>query len=416
MSTRRPMAEAARPQMEPQDPEAESDLADLAARLGAGEDFLARLERAVDARHPLELLRLASSILSALDPRTGSGAEGEEVSVSVFADALLAVGRRQTDALASVIGAMSPEEEIRERTRREVVSRRLPVPGWVKRIDQTEPVRASAMTHVFADGEDVAVEVRLPDDRLFLVMAYVDHNLGTVLADAFVVDDNLAHVLRHWHEADRSGASEDQDLPLSQARARLAEAIETGARTTPPLTTETWPQCRPLVEWILRAMPPGGAGYERPQWSKEDLADLTDRFARSPQAADLSEDEVGLADLFIDFATSHGSGDPLRWSPTSVELLLEWLPAAHAPPAHVEAVPRVLRAFVSFSHAERGLARDLTAQTLGSIDEHAGSHEIPDGGQSDQSDAERTRRKREIALRRRDPRRGFPHADPRRAR
>lgn len=242
----------------------------------------------------------------------------------------------------------------------------------------------------------------------------MDHNLGTVVTDAFVMDDNLDHVLRHWHVADGSGGSEDPDPPLAQARGRLAEAIESGARTSPSLGSETWPRCRPLVEWLVSMMPPGCTGYERPQWSAEDLADLTDRFARSPHAADLSEGEVGLADLFIDLATKHGPGDPLRRSPTSVELLLEWRPATvHAAPASLGAAPEVLRAVVLFSHAERGVARDLPAQTLGSIEAHAtgfyqniGSDEGGPAGRS----AERTRRMQETALRRQVPRRGFPHA------
>ena len=443
MSTRRPITETVRARPEAHDGSAEADLADLAARAGAGESLLSELQEAVDARHPLELLRLASSMVSALDLRTGDASptagdqgpeetdrfqasgsrtqSGGEVSLSDFADALLNAGTPQAGALASVMAAMSQDAALAERIRGELRSRRLPVPGWVRRLDQTEPIRARAMTHVFADSEAVAVEVRLPDDRICLVMVYVDHNLSTVVTDAFIADDHLDHVLSHWRDADRSGASADEDLPLPQARAQLTEAIEAGAMTTPPFDTKTWPQCRPLVEWIISMMPPGGTGYQRPQWSAEDLADLTDRFARSPQAADLSEEEVKLADLFVDFATSQGPGDPLRWSPTSVELLLEWLPrTGHATPAHVKAAPQVLRAFVSFSHEERGIARDLTAQTLGPIESHApGLHEatgeVTGDGRSDLSegDVERARRMQQIALRRHDPRRGFPHADPR---
>ena len=442
-STRRPVAETVRARPQPGGIGAESNLADLAAKAGVGEDFGAELREAVDARNPLALLNLASSILSVLDPgtedtpsiaggqspgqadgrpRPGSRAQGgdveggEAVSVSVFADALLSAGVRQTHALASVIGAMSGDDLLQERIRREVRSRRLPMPGWVKRLDQTKPTRATAMTHPFADGESVAVEVDLPDDRVFLVLAYVDHNLGTAVTDAFTLEDNLDHVLKHWHGAGRSGAGEDEDLPLAQARARLTDAIETGAAANPPLVSETWPRCRPLVEWVISMMPPGGTGYERPKWSEEDRADLIDRFARSPQAADLSADEVTLADLFIDFATGHGSGDLLRWSPTSVELLLEWLPGTtHAPPARFDAAPKVLRAFVLFSHAERGIAPDLTSQTLASIEAHApGFHENIGSGQSAPSagSAEWDRRRQEIALRREVPRRGFPHASP----
>lgn len=63
------------------------------------------------------------------------------------------------------------DDRLRVRIRREVRSRRPPMPGWVKRIDQIEPSRATAMMHPFGDGESVAVEVRLPDDRVCLAVA-----------------------------------------------------------------------------------------------------------------------------------------------------------------------------------------------------------------------------------------------------
>jgi hypothetical protein len=43
---------------------------------------------------------------------------------------------------------------------------------------------------------------------------------------------------------------------LAEARARISQAIENGARLFPPLETETWPASRPLAKWLLRLLPP----------------------------------------------------------------------------------------------------------------------------------------------------------------
>src|SRR3712207_8869242 len=36
----------------------------------------------------------------------------------------------------------------------------------------------------------------------------------------------------------------------------------------PLLTSDTWPACRPLVEWAVGLLPAGGRGYVRPEWSE----------------------------------------------------------------------------------------------------------------------------------------------------
>src|SRR3546814_5542197 len=64
-------------------------------------------------------------------------------------------------------------------------------------------------------------------------------------------------------------------------------------------------------------------------------------------------------------------GDPLRWSPVAVEiLLLDWVPRKIvADRAYLESVPAVLRALVTYAHAERAVAAARTRATLGAIDD-----------------------------------------------
>lgn len=143
-----------------------------------------------------------------------------------------------------------------------------------------------------------------------------------------MVDAPVDEVTAQLREAtDHDPDTTFADLALADARARVEDAIDVGAVTYPPLESETWPVCRPLVEWVLRAMPEGGTGFARPEWDEQSRAALADRFLASPWAGDLDGDDVALLDSLLWFACDYGPADPRRWSTTRVEMLLaDWLP------------------------------------------------------------------------------------------
>jgi hypothetical protein len=160
------------------------------------------------------------------------------------------------------------------------------------------------------------------------------------------------------------------DISLAEARAWVDAAIELAAITFPPLETETWPACRALVEWIARGMPEGGTGYQRPQWDSAALARLTDRFFASAYGARLDDhDHRGLLESLLWYGTDYGPGDPLRWSPLKVEVLLDdWIPRKILAPAeYLAKAPDLLRAFIRFAHADVGVRSDLTDETCAAI-------------------------------------------------
>src|SRR5205807_7331002 len=107
------------------------------------------------------------------------------------------------------------------------------------------------------------------------------------------------------------------------------------------------PACRPLVEWVTRLLPPGGQGYVRPEWDEDAQEALAARFIASPFAVGLDDEHLDLLEQVLWFATGYGPGDPLRWSPVAVELLLaDWIPRKIvADVAYLSKAPGVLRAF-----------------------------------------------------------------------
>ncbi len=225
---------------------------------------------------------------------------------------------------------------------------------------------------MLGDGDSVLLGTRVGGHELTAVI-YIDHNLGTVVKDAFPVPSPVGEVAEFMRQSADDPDMRFRAISLADARARVTAAIELGAMMFPPLETDTWPASRPLAEWLLRLLPEGGTGYTRPTWTKAAKSKLANRFFASEFGLPLDDaDHRDLLDQFLWFGTDYGPGDPLRWSPVAVEILLaDWIPRKIvASPGHLSKAPALLRAFIRFCHAERTIRPALTDQTLAAVDEH----------------------------------------------
>jgi hypothetical protein len=220
--------------------------------------------------------------------------------------------------------------------------------------------------HTLADGQSVVIGSRLPSGHELTAVCYIDFNLGTVVKDAFVIDEPIEDTLASL----RAATGDDPDTLMAEidpaeARARLAWAIKIGAMSIPPLENETWPACRPLIEWVVRGLPDGGAGYQRHDWSEQQLAEIAERFRTSPYAASFADDEDHrfLLDWLPWYASAYGPCDPLHWSPTAVEIVLCYaIPRKIvAASAALAKAPAVLRALIRYAHQQRAIRATLTA-------------------------------------------------------
>lgn len=362
-------------------PRREPDLlADVRARLATGE--------------PLDLLAEVSSLVAAVDPRqrdrfgrtADAGPPGPTLDelVRTFGE----VDRFETSALLAVVGELAPDELVRARARRFLAGRPHGLPPWLVRLGSAEADRAVELGHVLGDGDNIMVGLRLPGghagDHELSTVLYVDHNLGTVAKDGFAVPvpvDELVTLFQGYE--DDPGDSVWRDLDPADARARIGEAIDHGALLYPPLENDTWPASRPLIEWVARLLPPGGTGYVRPVWDEDDTADLAAAFfASAPGRAFDDAEHRRLAEALLWFGTDYGPGDPLRWSPVAVELLLsDWIPRKIvAPPAFLSLAPDLLRAFIVYAHTRRGIRPGLTAETLAAVDTWEPEYQATIGG------------------------------------
>lgn len=343
-------------------------------RPDADPELLKDVRRALKSDHPADLLGFVSAMLTIADPRLRDRPDGEPPAPSVvdLVDSFVAVDRIETAALLAVIAEMHPDELVRARAQRGVGGRAQQLPPWLRDLPSVAPYRTVEMTHVLGDGDDIIIGVRLHGRSESTVVVYVDHNVGTIVKDAFVVPDPIADVIALMREK----IVDDPDtywteIDPADARARVTDSIERAAQLHRQFESDTWPACRPLVEWILRKLPEGGTPYTFGQWADEDLDALAARFFASPFGESFGEPrDRELVACLLSFATEHGLHDPLRWSPVSVEVaLVDWFPREVAGPVDVlDALPRLLRAFVRFCHGELGIRRGLTDETLASID------------------------------------------------
>lgn len=340
-------------------------------------DLFGQVRRALADPNPMSMLSFVSSLVSATEPpRTSPFAATESdtprVPLEEFVSMLIDVPQPETSALLSVVAELRAGDDLlRARIRRELAARPAVQPSWLGGLSNVEVHRAVRTIDVMGDGDNILLGVRLPDDREFTCLVFLDHNIGSIVKDAFAVPESLDEVLVRFRSLSVEPDIRYDDVGLDEARAWIERGIQRAAVTYPPFESESWPAVKPLVEWLVRRLPEGGSVPERPQWSPEVLAKLIDRFFASPTGAVLDDgDHRDLLDSLLWYGTDYGSGDPLRWSPVKIEILLaDWIPRKIVAPARfLTKVPELLRAFIRFVHTDVGLRPGLTAEALAEID------------------------------------------------
>ncbi|MBJ7339240.1 hypothetical protein [Mycolicibacterium sp.] len=322
---------------------------------------------------PMDLLGLVSMVIvaTAPQPELPRAPETEEIlGLDELVDAFIDVRVAETTALLAVLGELVMDDDVlRDRCRREVETRTDDLPPWLAALAQTTVHEAVRMTHVLGDGDEVLLGVRLADGGEMTCAIHIDHLEMSEVKDAFFVPNSLDAVVDIARASNTDPDTSFVDLDLSEARARLEAALEQHLAMFPPADSDTWPACRPLVQWLTRLMPDDFTGDVAQRHSTHTEA-LVDRFFAS--VAGMAFDDVHHRAL-LDVCIDEGTGDALRWSAMRLRQLLGDVVAdPGAIPVDPQLnVPELLRAFVPFAHAESGIRQELTAEALAAIDESA---------------------------------------------
>ena len=290
------------------------------------------IRRALHSGEPLDLLAEVSSLLAVVDPREyGFGRRDGEPPYSLreLVDMFLDVDRVETTALLAVVAELTADDVLAARIRRELAGRDDRLPEWLARLGQAEVYRVREMVHVLGDGDNVNIAVRFAGGAELTAVVYIDHNMGTLVKDAFVVPESLAGLealMRAkaddpdtvWrdrrpgrrpgprHRGDRAGGDD-----RAAVRDRHLAGVPSDRRVAHPTAAGGWDR-----------LP--AAGVER---SRTGSSWPTGSSPRRSVHHSMIADHRGLLESVIWFGADYGPGDPLRWSPVAVEIILDdWIP------------------------------------------------------------------------------------------
>ncbi len=326
------------------------------------------LRPALRTGDPIDFLAAISTLVAATSPpRFELTTEPDRPTLSMLVETFIEVPLRETTAALRVLRHLVTDEEIRGDIDTALATRRQPVPPWITALDETAVIGVVNSVEELGDGENVSIAFVIPGEAPITMVTFIDHNLGSAAKDAFPFPGDHRE-LAAVTTAETNGELIVRDLDPALARARLEEALERADTTLGMPTSETWPQSRAWLEWLIRLLPAGGTSDLGDVWSEYAIAGLAEDFVRSPEATGLKHRDT--ADMVETLAWLHGD-DPMRWSPIVVEVLLtDRLPRKVIDtPKNMARYPTVLRAFIQYCHRVNGISAESTAETLCAVDE-----------------------------------------------
>ncbi|MEW5812507.1 MAG: hypothetical protein AB1925_24040 [Actinomycetota bacterium] len=326
------------------------------------------LSEALAKEHPLGLLAIVSYMVESSKPgpfariRSSASIDRERLIQNFVA----LETTESTALLAALAEFLDDDPAAQAACRQEVARRRHHIPKWIAELRYVEVYRAVRFTHVLGDSDELVLGARLPSGHELVSVAHISHNSTSAINTAEVGYGSITDLLA------RTPVDGDPDVSIvemtvADAKAWMLQALEGSLF---PRETESWPQCSPLVEWLVGRMPDGGDGYTPPDWNHTELVQLQREFFASP--AGRAFDRLSFWEQMENLLES-GNSDPERWSAVRVAEALDWSSYFDEDSIlEIElSTPDLLRAFIPFAHARSGIREGLTAEALAAVDRHA---------------------------------------------
>jgi hypothetical protein len=314
---------------------------------------------------PLEAEHWASTILGVWYKLPAPFEAREELERS-FGPRLVrqAEGMRNATGLAAICalaGVAGDEFGAREAASR-MATRGVPRPRWADVVGSPEYLSGYTVADPFGDQIGYYLTFAYPGHRPHVLMALYDESLGGIIKDACAAELRDDSNPRTLLEADPDVAVEEVD-PVAAA-ARIRSAVETGDLFIDNDWTEDFRHTRALLLARLRLLPRTELTEPAEPLDDESRERLVQEFFAASHMQRRTA-TLHILDHCLTARCDYGDGDPLRWSPTVVELfILDYLPRkANLGKSETTALPRVLTAWVRFCLTKRGLDERFIVQT-----------------------------------------------------
>ena len=277
-----------------------------------------------------------------------------------------AAGRAVLEAIAAV-GDPRQATPARQAADR-MAARGIAAPAWAAEIGSVELEGAWVIDDVFGDHEGYYLAFRYPGRPVHLLTGLVDKALGEIVKDASVgyakgdPESILAEV--SGHEAGTSVSVAD---PSAVAR-RIIGAVADGDLYLDNDWSDDFKHTRALLLTRMRRLPLGPE-IERPEFDHDTRSAIVEAFLATPGLPG-GDTAPYIASVCLDYLCDYLGDDPYRWSPIVVEqFLLDFVPRkVSLSLGEVRALPQVLRAWVRFALARRGLEEPWIMETEVAVD------------------------------------------------
>ena len=338
-------------------------------------DLLRDVHSMVSAGHPFDLLCGAGQFIEITTERPIDRLRGrdreEHASLGDLVATFIDVDRPETTALLVAFATLVDDELLAARIRREVAGRRDALPDWLQALDKAEITDTWEMVHVLGDGDNILVGVRWPTGHELTAVVYIDHNVGTLVKDAYIVaegPDALVGKLRRMVKESGEDEHERGSRPSTQPTRGPYHRGDRRRRDLPPAVRDRvvagLSQCRRVADaptpcWAARATsdpsgPTRNAANLRKRSSRPSTA------ARSPPGATT----MNCSSPCCGSGATTGRAIRCAGAPSRSRSSCSTGSRARsfAPPPLLARMPVVFRAFIRYTHTQRGISAPLTAR------------------------------------------------------
>ncbi len=224
-------------------------------------DLLPIVRRALSDGQPLAVLGLASATLAViLHPAPPLDVERELIRNRVIEDLVgryVDIGTSESLAYAAALTGLLADESLRRTLRGALDGAESEIPGWLAQLDGARLEQTTVVRDLFDGDEWLLAGVALADGSRFAFRVEIDHDADSALTDAAMLPTTVDDVTQRLIATATQDEVTVTEISADEFWGRYTEALAVAETNGDPARTETWPSCRPLIEWALGTTPTG---------------------------------------------------------------------------------------------------------------------------------------------------------------